>query len=154
MLKLDVYDKRLLNELDRYSNISLVRLSKKLKRSKQFILYRMRRMEQEGLILSYNAIIDTEKLGYLTYRFYIKMHNFNKKDKEDFEKDITNFKDEILNGQDEILEKLSTLLQEKIIGEHQEKKQKKILAIHNKALKEHNILSSKELHEITKLEFF
>ena len=68
--------------------------------------------------------------------------------------DITNFKDEILNGQDEILEKLSTLLQEKIIGEHQEKKQKKILAIHNKALKEHNILSSKELHEITKLEFF
>lgn len=84
-----------MNELDKYSNISLVRLSKKLKRSKQFILYRMKKMEQEGLILSYNAIIDAEKMGLLTYRFYIKMHNFNKSDKEHFEKYVANLKDEV-----------------------------------------------------------
>ncbi len=95
MIKLDIYDKRILNELDKYSNISLIRLSKKLKRSKQFILYRMKKMEQEGLILSYNAIIDVEKIGLLTYRFYIKMHNFNQKDKELFEKYITNLKEEV-----------------------------------------------------------
>ncbi len=95
MLKLDVYDRRLLNELDRYSNISLIRLSKKLKRSKQFILYRIKRMEHEGLILSYNAIIDVGRLGFLTYRFYIKMHNISKRYKESFEKYITNFKEDL-----------------------------------------------------------
>ena len=95
MLKLNLFDKKILHELDKYSNISLVKLSKKLKRSKQFIFYRMKKMEHEGLIMSYNAIIDVEKLGFLTYRFYIKMHNFNKKDKEAFEKYISNFKEEI-----------------------------------------------------------
>lgn len=95
MLKLDLIDKKILHELDKYSNISLKKLSKKLKRSKQLIFYRMKRMEHEGLITSYNSIIDVEKLGFLTYRFYIKMRNFNKKNKELFEKFVANFKDEV-----------------------------------------------------------
>ena len=95
MIKLDVFDKKILHELDKYSNIPLKKLSKKLKRSKQFILYRMKRMEQEGLILSYNAIIDVEKIGVLTYRFYVKMHNFDKESRELFEKYISNLKDEV-----------------------------------------------------------
>ena len=95
MIKIDLYDKKILHELDKYSNISLIKLSKKLQRSKQFILYRIKRMEQEGLILSYNAIIDVEKLGFYTYRFYIKMHNFDKNDKEAFEKYISNIKESV-----------------------------------------------------------
>lgn len=95
MLKLDLLDKKILHELDKYSNISLKKLSKKFKRSKQLIFYRMKRMKQEGLILGYSAIIDVEKIGFLTYRFYIKMHNFDKKDKEIFEKYVSNFKDEV-----------------------------------------------------------
>ncbi len=95
MMKLDVYDRRILQELDKYSNMSLIKLSKKLKRSKQFILYRMKRMEDGGLIMSYNAVIDVGKLGVLTYRFYLKMNNFDKKEEELFKKFIMKFKDEI-----------------------------------------------------------
>ena len=95
MDKLDLLDKKILHELDRYSSISLKKLSNKFKRSKQLIFYRMKRMEQEGLITSYNAIIDVEKIGFLTYRFYIKMHNFDKNDKELFEKYVSNFKEEV-----------------------------------------------------------
>lgn len=95
MIKLDLFDRKILHELDKYSNISLIQISKKLKRSKQFILYRINRMEREGLILSYNAIIDIEKIGVLTYRFYIKMRNFDKGCRELFEKYISNLKDEV-----------------------------------------------------------
>ena len=51
-----------------------------------------------------------------------------KEDIKDFaiKEDIAGFKDEILTGQDEILEKLNTLLQEKVTGDYQEKKQKKM----------------------------
>lgn len=72
----------------------------------------------------------------------------------DFKNEMTDFKNETLTGQDKILKKLDILLDEKDVKDYQDKKQNKILAIHNKALKEHNILSEKELKEITKLEIF
>jgi hypothetical protein len=68
--------------------------------------------------------------------------------------DVTSFKDEILTGQDKIFKKLDSLLQEKTVGDEHDKKEKKILEIHNKVLKEHNILSSQEAEQITSLNFF
>jgi hypothetical protein len=69
-------------------------------------------------------------------------------------KEFTDFKNENLNGQDKILKKLDILIQEKDVRDYQDKKQKKLLAIVIKSLREHNILSSKEIEDITKLEFF
>lgn len=68
--------------------------------------------------------------------------------------DIIGFKDEILDGQDGILEKLGLLLQEKTVGDSQDKKQKTVLEIHNRALKEHSILSPQDVEKVAKLEFF
>ena len=62
---------------------------------------------------------------------------------------ITEFKNEILEGQDEIIEKLSLLLEEKVIGGEQDKRHKKVLEIHNKALKRGGVLMGKEVSEIT-----
>lgn len=72
MMKLDTYDKKLLYELDRKSNISVSKLGKKLRRSRQFIIYRLKRLEEEGLITGYNAIVDMSTLGYFTFRVYFK----------------------------------------------------------------------------------
>ncbi len=72
MLKLDLYDKKLLYELDKDSHISLPELSKKLRKSKQFILYRMKQLEESGIITGYNAIVDMPKLGFFTFRVYFK----------------------------------------------------------------------------------
>jgi len=69
---IDLYDKKLLYELDKDSSIGLAQLSKKLRRSKQFILYRMKKLEEAKVITAYNAIIDMSKLGYFTFRVYFK----------------------------------------------------------------------------------
>ena len=85
---------------------------------------------------------------------YLKETFVGKKDFADFKKEMTDFKNENLTGQDKILKKLDILLTEKDVRDYQDKKQKKLLAIMIKSLREHNILSSKELEEITRLEFF
>lgn len=79
-----------------------------------------------------------------------------KEDIKDFatKDEIVEFKNEILTGQDEILEKLDILLTEKPIKEEQDKRQKKVLEIHNKVLKKNKILSKEEILEVDKLGAF
>ena len=84
VLKIDLYDKKLLYELDKNSAINLPELSKKLKRSKQFILYRMKKLEEEGIITGYHAIIDMSKLGYFTFRVYFKFQQMTKDEGKKF----------------------------------------------------------------------
>src|SRR3989338_3562925 len=73
MFKLTLYDRKIIYELDKQSNLRLSELAKRIQRSKPFILYRMKRLEQEGVITGYNAIIDMAKLGYFSFRIYLKM---------------------------------------------------------------------------------
>ena len=68
--------------------------------------------------------------------------------------EFKSFKNETLTNQDAMLKKLDILLTEKKVREYQENKEKKLWAIIIKALKEHRILSSKELKEIAQLEIF
>ena len=70
--KIDLYDRKLLYELDKNSAISLAEISKKLRKSKQFIIYRMKQLEEANIITGYNAIIDMSKLGFFTFRVYFK----------------------------------------------------------------------------------
>jgi len=67
---------------------------------------------------------------------------------------ITEFKDEILNGQDEILKELRAFSQEKTVGDEQDKRQKRVLEIHNDALKGGKILSEQQVTEIDGLRVF
>ncbi len=73
MLKLTLHDRKILYELDKKSNLPLSELAKKLQRSKQFVLYRMSRLEKEGVITGYTAIVDMSKLGYFSFRVYLKL---------------------------------------------------------------------------------
>ena len=76
--------------------------------------------------------------------------------KENFvtKKEFQEFKNETLTNLDVIQKKLDVLLTEKTIREYRERKEKKLWQIIIKALKEHRILSQKELEEIAKLEIF
>ena len=76
--------------------------------------------------------------------------------KENFviKKEFQEFKNKTLTNFDIIQKKLDVLLTEKTVREYQEKKEKKFWAIMIKALKEHNILSPKDLEEIARLEIF
>ncbi|KHO45202.1 MAG: AsnC/Lrp family transcriptional regulator [archaeon GW2011_AR3] len=88
--KLDLFDKKILYEVDKKSNISLAELSHKLKRSKQFILYRMKKLEQENIITGYHAIIDMARLGYFTFRVYFKFQQMAKKQGDEFVSHVEN----------------------------------------------------------------
>ena len=71
-IKIDLYDKKILYELDKDSSISLNSLSSKLRKSKQFIIYRIKQLEESKIITGYNAIIDMSKLGFFSFRVYFK----------------------------------------------------------------------------------
>ena len=64
------------------------------------------------------------------------------------------FKDKALTNMDAMLKKLDILIEDKEIRKYQEEKEKKLFAIMIKAMKEHSILSQKELEEIARLEIF
>ena len=70
--------------------------------------------------------------------------------KDEFNK----FKDEVLTNMDAMLKKIDILIEDKEIRKYQEEKKKKLFAIMIKAMKEHSILSEKELEEIARLEIF
>lgn len=79
---------------------------------------------------------------------------FENNDIQKLSDEIVEFKNEILTGQDEILEKLNILLDEKTVGDEQDKKQKKVLEIHNVALKGNKILTEEQVLEIDELRVF
>ena len=68
--------------------------------------------------------------------------------------ELTEFKNEVLAGQDKMLGMLTTLTQEKTIGDEQDKRQKKVLEIHNTAMKSKGVLSPDQALEIDKLRVF
>ncbi len=83
MLKLDLFDKILLTELDKSSAADLGKLAKRIKRSKQFVLYRMKKLEEAGVITGYTAIVDMSRLGYFTFRVYFDLQNITEAQKKE-----------------------------------------------------------------------
>ena len=76
--KLSLKDRRLLYELDVNSRQPLARLAKKLHMSKQVAAYRMNRLVRDGTIQKFLTIMDTSKLGFSTYKIFLRMQNLTK----------------------------------------------------------------------------
>lgn len=81
---LDLFDKRIIYELERDSSQSISEIAKKIKRSKEFVNFRIHRLDQEKIILGYGAIVDMSKLGYFTFRIYIRWQNMTLEQKQKF----------------------------------------------------------------------
>ncbi|PIQ74001.1 MAG: hypothetical protein COT61_03240 [Candidatus Portnoybacteria bacterium CG09_land_8_20_14_0_10_44_13] len=77
-----------------------------------------------------------------------------KTDVAGFKNEFKSSKDETITNFDKVFKKLDILLDEKVVREHQEEKQKRLWAIVLRALKDHQILTPKELESIAKLEIF
>ncbi|RLE98529.1 MAG: Lrp/AsnC family transcriptional regulator [Thermoprotei archaeon] len=61
---LDELDKKIVELLQRDGRIPLSRLAKKIKRPRTTVNERVARLEKEGYILGYRAVVDPVKLGY------------------------------------------------------------------------------------------
>ncbi len=79
---LDKADKRILFELERNARITDSAIAKIVRKSKDSVRYRIRKLEEQKVILGYRTWIDYSKLGYRTSTIYLNIINLpEKKDK-------------------------------------------------------------------------
>jgi len=64
MENLDLKDRKILYELDLNCRQSNAQIGKKVGLSKEVVKYRIKRMEEEGIISGYWTEIDSYRLGY------------------------------------------------------------------------------------------
>jgi len=73
--KIDAKDRKILYELDLDARQSFSEIGKKVGLSKEVVNYRIKQMEKKGIIKGYHTIMDMSRLGYLSFRFFIRLHN-------------------------------------------------------------------------------
>jgi len=66
VMKLDAFDKRIVDELTNDARVPLVQLAKKLKVSNTLVHQRIKKLKEGGLLLSASYRLDAWKLGYKT----------------------------------------------------------------------------------------
>lgn len=83
MYKLDLKDRKILYELDLNCRQSNTQIGKKVGLKRDVVGYRIKKLEEEGIIKNYWTLIDTFKLGYNVFRIYINFQYVNPKLKEE-----------------------------------------------------------------------
>jgi DNA-binding Lrp family transcriptional regulator len=82
-IKTDLKDLKILYELDINARQSNSSIGKKVGLSKDFVNYRIKNMEKNGLIKGYYTVLDVSKLGYLNFRIFIRLKKMTpQKEKE------------------------------------------------------------------------
>ena len=71
MIKLDLKDRKILYELDLDCRQSNSQIGKKVGLGRDVVSYRINKLQEEGIITNFWALIDTFKLGYNVFRIYI-----------------------------------------------------------------------------------
>jgi len=84
-MALDDTDKKLLRELQENCKQSTRKLAKKLGIHSTTVLYRMNKLEKEGFIKRYTAVLDPKKFGQKSTAFVmIKVNNFMQKGETEY----------------------------------------------------------------------
>jgi len=71
MTKLDLKDRKILYELDLNCRQSNTQIGKKVGLKKDVVSYRIKKLEDEGIIKNYYAFVDSFRLGYHMFRIYL-----------------------------------------------------------------------------------
>ena len=77
MVDLDQKDRKLLYELDCNSRQTIQQLARKIGLSKDAIKYRINRLLKDEIIKSFNAVIDTGKIGFTSFRLFLKFYQLS-----------------------------------------------------------------------------
>ncbi|MFA6461186.1 MAG: Lrp/AsnC family transcriptional regulator [Candidatus Woesearchaeota archaeon] len=73
-MKLDLIDKKIICAMDDNCREPLQQLARRLRVSRMVVGYRLKRLEIEGIISNYLSSVNLGKLGYHTYKVYLKVH--------------------------------------------------------------------------------
>jgi len=92
-IKIDKKDKKIIRELNWNARTTNSRLAKKIQLSKKGVEYRIKRLENSGVIEGYYPFINFMKLGYKYCRVFLKLQYLNDSIKKEMEKFIIPNKD-------------------------------------------------------------
>ncbi|MFH1590767.1 MAG: winged helix-turn-helix transcriptional regulator [archaeon] len=90
-MHLDVKDRKILEQLELDARQSTAAIARKVGLSREVTAYRIRRLEQTGVINRYTLILNTAKLGYMAFKWYLELENA---DEEKLAEIIAWFKDD------------------------------------------------------------
>lgn len=99
MVNLDLKDRKILYHLDLNCRQSNAQIGKKVGLSKQVVDYRVKRMEEDGIITGYWTNIDSYRFGYQVYRYYLITQNASFSKKEEIVRSISDYKNTWVTGQ-------------------------------------------------------
>ena len=91
--ELDLKDLKILFELDKDSRQSLTDIAKKTRLSKEVVFHRINKLVEKGYILRFQAVISTYRLGYQSYKIYLKLQNMTKEAKQQIQEYLIDNKD-------------------------------------------------------------
>lgn len=80
-IELDLLDRKILYLLSLNARYAESSIGKALKTSKEVVHYRVKRMQQEGVLHGFMTLLDHQKLGYIVHDISVSLHPFS-----DFEK--------------------------------------------------------------------
>ncbi len=83
MQKLDVKDRKILYELDLDSRQSFRSIGRKVGLSKDVVSNRVKKLQENGIIIHFGTVINLLKLGYNIFRFYFKYQYISPEKKEE-----------------------------------------------------------------------
>ena len=71
--KIDLKDRKILYQLDINARQRSSKIGKKVGVSKQVVIYRINKLIKTGVIEKFYAVYDTAKLGYTTYKIFLRL---------------------------------------------------------------------------------
>jgi DNA-binding Lrp family transcriptional regulator len=77
-LKLDLTDKKILQELDLNARISTTQLARKLQINRETANYKINNLIKKGVIRKFVTMTNPAKFGYCIYKMYLKFQNLTK----------------------------------------------------------------------------
>lgn len=98
MYKIDLKDRKILYQLDLDCRQSNTQIGKKVGLKKDVVGYRIKKLQEEGVIRNYYAEIDTFRLGYNVFRVYINFQYVSSNVKEDIIQYFVNYQNSWVVG--------------------------------------------------------
>jgi len=81
-MKLDIKDKKILFELEKNARQNNSSIAKSVGLSKDAVGYRIKQLENGGIIRGYRLLVDVSKIGYTLYRIYLRLIDISQEDLE------------------------------------------------------------------------
>ncbi len=80
--KLDEKEKKILSVLNKNANTRIIDIAKETNFSAELILYKIRKLQKEKILITTRAYFDMEKTGYFYSLIFINLHNFSSYNQE------------------------------------------------------------------------